>query len=71
MVLPWEIKNYDGPFTVALRGDDECVVIDFSNMPSYLMTDNIHDSPVCNWDVMPPLQTQGDKQRVPLSSVAT
>lgn len=63
MVLPWEVRNYAGPFTVALRGDGQCVVIDFRNMPGYLLENNRNDAPVCAWEVTDPSLGQGTSRK--------
>ena len=62
-VLPWEVQNYAGPFALAERGDGNCVVIDFRDMPEYLLENNRNDAQVCNWQVTDPSQPPSKRKR--------
>ena len=62
-VQPWEVVNYAGPFTLAERGDGNCVVIDFRTMPAYLLENNRHDASVCTWQITDPSAGQGTKRK--------
>lgn len=54
MITPNDAAIYDGPFALAARLDGSCVVIDFSDLPPYLLENNRDDAGVCNWQVTSP-----------------
>ena len=58
IVLPWEVRNSAGPFTLAESGDGDKVANHFRNINGYLLEDNGDDAGVCIWQVTDPVRHQ-------------